>query len=60
MHQLINAIDDDYIKKTLHARLDSNYDSDNNLALKRLEQEIQNLTRKKEQLLNKTERNKHD
>jgi len=60
MHQLINEIDDDYIKKTLHAKLDSNYDYENNLALKRLEQEIQNLTRKKEQLLNKTERNKYD
>lgn len=60
MHQLINAIDDDYIKKTLHARLDSNYDSGNNFALNRLEQEIQNLTRKKEQLLNKKARDKND
>lgn len=60
IRNLINVIDDDYIKKTLLTQLDYNYRLDEKSELKRLEKEIEDLKDKKRKILKEMDEKKYD
>ncbi|EOZ6411908.1 hypothetical protein ACQUXI_000963, partial [Cronobacter turicensis] len=60
LRNIINSIDDEYIRRTLINQLNTNYNYDKKIQLDKLDDEINILIKKKEKILSKMDEKKHD